>query len=493
MSASHATRLKRAESARILSAQPFIVDAKIQVYDDNKGGVRVEVETRDEFTAIVEPSVNSRAPMFRGGKIGEGNIAGSAKRVALEWRNSIAYNDLFSLQYTDYQFLGDRNELRLTARRGEHDQTMRLEVVRPYYTDLQRFAWLGSVGGTRNYSELLRPARERNAVNVTRQFASVGGLVRAGPVGRLRLIGAMLTHEYANADSLPTLLRRDGFRADSGGAVPVTFRRQEVTRADALIGMRRIRFARVEGFDALTGSQDLRIGLQSGLVLGQSIPLIQSRDRDRFIASDVYAGYGGRSSFVGMQGKSEARYDRDNGVWDGIVTSARVAWYAKPSVRQLTLSQAEFGAGFNMRSPFQVSFADFDGGLLGYHDSRQPGAQRLIVRAEHRVIIPTRYNFADGGIALFAEGGKLWSNSTSPYSVTTPIRGTVGLSLLAAIPPRSRKLWRVDFGLPIGNDPRKKFEVRFSSTDRTRVFWREPQDVIQARERTSPASLFTWP
>ena len=486
-------QIKRAESVRILSAQPFIVDAKIQVYDDNKGGVRLEVETRDEFTAILEPHIEAKAPMFRGARIGEGNLLGSANRVALEWRDGVGYQDLYALQYTDYQFVGDRNELRLLARRGERDQTVRLEVVRPYYTDLQRFAWIASVGGSRDYSEFLRPGHENNAVNVARQFANVGALTRVGPVGRLRLVGAMLTREFAHSDSMATLLHTDGFRPDSGGIIPVAFRRKEVTRADALLGMRRIRFARVEGFDALTGSQDLRVGVQSALVLGQSVPLFQSHDKDRFVAGDIYAGYGGQSSFVGMQAKTEARYDRDRSVWDGIVTSARVAWYAKPSSRQLTLSQIEFGAGYNMQSPFQVSFADYDGGLIGYRDSRQPGAQRLVVRAEHRVIIPTRYNFADGGVALFAEAGKLWSSSTAPYTLTTPVRGTVGLSLLAAIPPRSRKLWRIDFGMPVGNDPRRKFEVRFSSTDKTRVFWREPDDVLQARERTRPASLFTWP
>lgn len=486
-------QIKRAESERILRAQPFLVDARIQVYDDEQGGVRLEVETRDEFSLIFEPSLRAKSPMFRGMRLGDGNFAGAGKMIAAEWQEGRAYNDVIGFQYNDYQFGGERDELRFLARRGERGQELRLELVRPYYTDLQRFAWVGSVGGTREYIGLLRPDRESNAVNVTRQFANLGAVMRVGPVGRLKLVGALLTREFEHADSLPTLLRVEGLRPDTSGAVPVDFRRQRVARVNALLGMRRIRFERVQGFDALRGAQDVRVGMQLGMVLGQSLSMLGSRDRDRFAAGGIYAGYGGPRSFVGMQANSEARFDRDLHKWDSWVTSARVAYYAKPAEKQLMLTQIEFGSGQDMRAPFQLSFADRDGGLLGHRRSREPGAQRLLVRTEQRMLLPMRYNVADVGLGVFAEGGKLWAGSTVPYSVTTPVRGAVGVSIFAAVPPRSRRLWRVDFAMPVGGDPDRKFEVRFSSDDRTRVFWREPRDVIQARERTIPTSLFTWP
>jgi hypothetical protein len=258
--------------------------------------------------------------------------------------------------------------------------------------------------------------------------------------------------------------------------------------------VRRIRFERVQGFDALVGAQDVRVGMQIGAVVGQSIGLLGGRDRDRFVSGNVYAGYGGERSFVGMQAVSEARYDRNDRDWDSHVTSARVAYYAKPTQRQLWLSEIEFGSGHDMRAPFQLSLAARDGGLMGYRKSRQPGAQRLLLRSEHRLVVPTALrNVGDFGVAVFAEAGKLWASNTVPYSVTTPVRSAFGVSLLAAVPPRSRRLWRVDFAIPAGGDPGRKFEVRFSSDDRTRVFWREPRDVLQARERTIPSSLFTWP
>jgi len=319
-------QISRAESERILRAQPFLVDAKINVYDDEQGGVRLEVETRDEFSLIFEPSVKAKAPMFRGLRLGESNLAGSGKLVAAVWREGAPYDDVLAFQYNDYQFGGARNELRFLARRAERGQDVRLEVIRPYYTDLQRFAWIGSVGATRDYVELLRPQQERNAVNVARQFANLGGVVRVGPVGRLKLIGGLLTREFERTDSLPVLFTAEGLQSDSAGPVPASFRRQQATRANVLLGIRRIRFQRVQGFDALVGAQDIRVGVQVGTVFGQSMGILGGRDRDRFVSGDVYAGYGGERSFVGMQAVSEARFDRSSRDWDGLVTSARVAY-----------------------------------------------------------------------------------------------------------------------------------------------------------------------
>jgi hypothetical protein len=146
-----------------------------------------------------------------------------------------------------------------------------------------------------------------------------------------------------------------------------------------------------------------------------------------------------------------------------------------------------------MRVPFQLSLADRDGGIMGHRRSSQAGARRLVFRAEQRLVVPTRLNVADVGLAGFAEAGRLWGEQSVPYSLETPWRGAVGFSVLAAVPPRSRRLWRVDFALPVGSDPRRRFEVRFTSVDRSRVFWNDPGEVQAGRERTAPSSLFSWP
>ena len=486
-------QIRRAESERILRAQPFLVDARIRVFDDEAGGVRLEVETRDDFSMIFEPTIQSKSPLFRGLRIGDSNLGGSATLAAINWRDNRSYNDLLGVNLENYAFGRGRNEFRLAAQRNRFGQDMRLEFVRPYYTDLQRYAWIGSLGGTREPMQFRRGDLPRNALTIRREFANVGAVARVGPVGRLRLVGASLTREVQSTDDQSLLLTREGVMADTTDAPVPTFRPQRVVRANALLGVRAIRFVQVQGFDALTGAQDVRVGMQLGLVAGRSIAVRQARDRDAFLAANLYAAYGGTRSFVGLQAISEARYDRDAKVWDNVVMSGRMAWYFRPAVRQTTVVESEWSAGRDMRVPFQVSLADREGGLMGHRRSTQAGARRLIFRAEQRLVVPTRLNVADVGFAGFTEAGRLWAEQSVPYSISTPWRGAVGVSVLASVPPRSRRLWRVDFALPIGADPQRRFEVRFTSVDRSRVFWNEPRDVQAGRERTAPSSLFTWP
>lgn len=486
-------QIRRAESERVLRAQPFLVDARIQVYDDEEGGVRLDVETRDEFSLVVGGRAGAPSPFLRGLRLGENNLGGGAVATAVEWREGRAYNDVLSAEFTDYQFAGGRQILRVGGTRFERGQELRAEIVRPYFTDLQRFAWIGSAGGTRNFARLMRPMEQENALNVSREFADFGGLIRVGPVGRLKLVGMSVTREKSRVDSVPVRITREGFAIDSGAPLLAPFRTQNVARINALFGVRRIGFRRVQGFDALNGAQDVRVGMEFGSSYGQSMRVAGATDRDRFLASSLYAGWGGPKSFGGLQVVGEARYDRDREAWDNVVMSGRMAWYFKPAAKQLTLVQAEFSSVREMSTPLQLSMGDSRGGLHGHGRSREPGAQRLVMRAEQRLIVPTRYNVADFGLAAFAEAGRLWSDPSVPYAVQTPVRGAVGVSVLAAVPPRSRRMWRVDFALPVSNDPFRKFEVRFTSDDLTRLFWREPNDVEPARARTVPTSLFRWP
>ena len=486
-------QIKRAESERILRAQPYLVDARIRAYDDEQGGVRLEVETRDDFSLIFEPLIRGSSPIFRGIGLGETNLAGNATQAAVEWRDGLAYNDVLGVQYTDYQFLGGRDELRLEARRELFGQRMQLQVVRPFYTDLQRLAWIGSVGGTREPLRFLRGELPMNAVNVRRAFGNVGGLARVGPVGRLKLLGLLLTREEERTDSGSLLLTNEGVFPDTLGTPVPPFLRQNVMRANVLLGFRALRFVRVQGFDALTGAQDIRVGVQAGVAAGHSIPVGPAVDRDRFLATNIYLGWGGEKWFAAAQGITEARYSLDRRQWENVIGSGRAAWYFRPAVRQTTVLQAEWATGRRMKAPLQLSLADREGGLLGHRLSTDPGARRLVFRAEQRLVVPTRLNVADVGLAGFAEAGRLWAERSVPYAVDTPWRGAVGISLLAAVPPRSRRLWRLDVAVPVSNDPRKRVEVRLTGLDRSRTFWRDTPDVERSRERTAPTSLFTWP
>ena len=484
--------VRRAESERIMRAQPFLVDARVLAFADGHGGVRLEVTTRDEFSLLVEPTVALKSPNLRALRLGESNFGGNAMYAAANWRDGGAYRDEFGIRFEDYQFLGERNVFRLHINRLSQGHDFAFEALRPYVTDLQHVAWRAKVGGTRNYEDLVRPELDDNAIGVTREFEDVGAVGRIGTIGHLKLLGLSLSRELVTIDDHTVLVTDSGYQTDKTAPPSTQFRNLDVTRVNALIGIRGLRFTRVNGFDALNGVQDIRVGLQAGMLFGRSMGILGAKDEDAFFLGDVYAGYGNLHSFLGFQTLSEARRDRLRNEWTGVLTSGRLAWYLKPAAKQLTLTEILWSTGYNVQVPFQLSFGDWDGGLHGFSRSSVPGAHRVVFRAEQRALIPSRYNIADFGAAVFVEAGKLWAANV-PYAVTSPVRGSVGFSILAAVPPKSRRLWRVDFAMPVGADPDSKFEIRITNEDRTRAFYTDPVDVRRARERAVPTSLFSWP
>ena len=70
------SELRRAESERILRAQPFLADGSIDVVDNFRGGVDLEVRTIDEASLIFSTSVDGHGPHVRGMKLGSANLSG---------------------------------------------------------------------------------------------------------------------------------------------------------------------------------------------------------------------------------------------------------------------------------------------------------------------------------------------------------------------------------------------------------------------------------
>jgi hypothetical protein len=121
------------------------------------------------------------------------------------------------------------------------------------------------------------------------------------------------------------------------------------------------------------------------------------------------------------------------------------------------------------------------------------GSRRNVARAEARWSGTLVKRRADIGVATFGELGSLWAGD-APYGWTGS-RGSIGVSLLAAYPTRSKRLYRADVAIPLTRQGEGggRVEVRFSSEDRTSRFWEEPNDVARARTGAVPSTLFAWP
>jgi hypothetical protein len=136
--------LRRSESERILRAQPFLVDARVRAYDDGAGGVRLEVETRDEFSVIVGGAAlaGRGAPPVSALRLGEANLMGRGVYAMAQWNDGgRGYRDGVVARLTDYQLFGRPYHSR-SGRATRRAQPVGGRREHPFYTTCS--AWRGA-------------------------------------------------------------------------------------------------------------------------------------------------------------------------------------------------------------------------------------------------------------------------------------------------------------------------------------------------------------
>ncbi len=484
------SELRRAESERILRAQPYIADADVFVVENDHGGVDLEVRTSDEASIVLGGAPRFTSPFLGFLLLGSANVAGQGVYVAGDWREGRGFRDGFSGRLIDYQFQGKPLIVAIEGDRASLGGSWRAEARRPYFTDLQRLAWRGQVGGSEGYTELRLPNGDRPAVQVRRQFFDLGVLGRLGPPGHLSLFGVSVTH--TGLESGDRLIMGDQGIITDVGPLDRTYASHRVTRLNGLFGYRRLSFERRDGLDALTATQDVPVGLQIGALVGRSAPFLSSRDIDTFVSGDLYLGGTSQYGVSRLQLRGEARHPLGL-PWDGILTSGRYTHSMQPSRWRLEQFELEWANVFRQRTPFQLLLGVPEGGIRGYEQSTLAGGQRVVARFEERYLLGTALKQGDVGMALFADVGKQWAGSV-PFGVRTPVLGSLGISLIAAVPPRSARQYRVDLAFPLSQRlAGRGWTVTFTNADRAKFAFRESRDVADAREPTVPSSIFAFP
>jgi len=484
------TELRRAESERILRAQPFIAEARVYVVANGEGGVDVEVQTSDETSIVIGGIVSARAPHVASLLLGNANLAGQGLYATGWWRSGGGFRDGIGTRLIDHQFLGQPLIAGLQLERAPLGASWQLSGARPFFTDLQRTAWRVRVASGTGYTTLREPNGRRPAVAFRRSAFDIGSVMRFGEPGRLNMLGVSLTGiDEGGGDRL---VLTDSGRLRDFGPAPTSYPSHRVARINALVGRRDINYVRLEGLDALTASQDLPVGFQAGLQLGRSLPIGDVRENDIFAAGDLYVGATNGVNTVRLQLQGEARRGTQRQRWDDVLTSGRLTHYLTMSPHLQNQTTLEFSAGFRQRMPFQLLLGIPEGGVRGYEESTFAGSVRVIGRTEQRYTIPNFLGASDAGVAAFADVGKQAAGDV-PFGVTSPIVASVGVSLMAAVPQRSARLWRMDLAVPVTRGAGSRWTVRFSNGDRTAFVFRTPRDVELARETTVPSSIFAWP
>jgi hypothetical protein len=488
------TELRRAESERILRAQPFLADADVVALSDGSGGVVLDVSTVDEVSLIVGGGLSAHSPHLQSARLGEANLMGTATYVVGGWTHGRNFRDAISGKITDYQFMGRPYQLAVWGGRRELGGYWATEASHPFLTDLQRLSWRTTAGRDDGYYYFLRPNSDAAAVKLNRSYGDIGGVIRIGsPGGSVGLLGGSISHEVENPGQQGLIVRDASIVKDPSGVLNNRFSDKQSTRLNALWGVRKINFVRVRGFDALDGTQDLRTGVEFATLLGKGIRGLSGQDDDLFTSAEIYAGAGSQRSYLALDLSAEGRR-ATNSEWDGVLAHGRGAFYLKPSAHHTIVSDLTWSAGWRQRVPFQVTFADRQGGLRGFASSDVGGARRMIARLEDRHLVGKVGHVASAGFAGFLDAGKIWAGDV-PFGFTSPLSVSAGVSILGAVPPQSRRMWRVDLAFPIRGRTQNhgKWEIRFTNHDFTRLFRTEPSDVYSSRERSVPSSVFNWP
>jgi hypothetical protein len=487
------TELRRAESERILRAQPFLADASIEAVANRRGGVDLEVRTIDEISLILSGSVAAESPSVRSVRVGSGNIAGRGLSSSLYWRHQPAFEDRLEFRASDFQFAGRPYVLSVATIRDPLGRDDRGEVTLPFRTDVQRFAWRAVLGESRGHATFTERDSGRLALGFQREYAEAGGIGRLGPPGRLSLYGLSFTNERAFPDTGARRLTDLGMRSDTAADFAGRFRETRAARVNLLLGVRGLRFMRARALDALRGTQDVPLGLQFGTLVGRGVPLLGADSRDVFVASDLYIGLGTPNETYRLQLQAEGRKERGADEWDGLVASGRFARHRRVSTTRTRIMALEWSGTESVLVPHSLSLGTVSGGMRGFRDAPEVGGRRAILRLDEQKYLGAPWDYGDLGFSLFAEAGRLWRGDL-PYGETTKPHVSVGGSVLLAIPMRSTRMWRLEFAVPVTPIPADhRWELRLSHRDLTSFFWREPGDVGSARARAVPASIYNWP
>jgi hypothetical protein len=483
------TDRKLAETGRILRLQPFLADASVRAVADTLGGVRIEIETIDEIPTVFRMRIRGLRPSAI--RFGNGNVGGQGLYLAGSVERGFAYRTGVGVEATAHQLAGRPYRLSVTAERAPLGSTLALALGHPFHTELQRMGWTAGYSDVNGYLSFVRQQGAPLSLGVERRFWNAGLVHRLGSGRNSGFVGALLTGEEVTPAEGFVVISDSGRVADTSSTAGAPVPPYRNIRFNAVVGIRALSFLTVRGFDALTAVQDVATGVQFGTLVGRGFSRSRTRDGDRILAVDLYAGHGSPRSFAGLRLEGEVRLDIEANRRDSMVGSGRLAWYLKPAEAHVLIASAEFGGGRRLRVPFQLRLGDLQGGVRGYADSRKAGAGRVVLRLEDRWSLGGLTRHGAFGLAGFVDAGWLRAGD-APFGVSTRIMTGLGIGFLAAFPPQSARLWRLDLAVPVSRDADAGWEVRLSSAW-TRSFWREPDDVARGRAGAAPSTIFAWP
>jgi hypothetical protein len=477
------------ELARVVRAQPYLAVATVRAESDGGDGVRLVVETVDEVPVIIGGGYTKNG--LTNVKYGNSNIGGSGFYAASQWRDGRAYRDALAMTLRQYGMFGQPIVGEVSAQRDVLGGQFNASVSRPFLSDLEHIAWYAGGTHENTYRAFVRASGPELSLPVSRDIWSVGSVARFGWRGASLLFGPVATYENSRPGDAGVIASDSGLVPADTSVLANRYTPYKTFRAGLGAGFRWLDYMRVTGFDALLGEQDVARGFQLAATFERGLSAFSATDQSSLLSVDMYSGIGTPRSFVGLAMRGEELPAGAGDSWSGAALSGRLAWYVKPSDTRTFEASAEFAGGWRERLPLQLSLGDAVSGVRGYNGAAIAGGRRAVLRLEERSV-SYQTKFVQWGTAFFTDVGKTWSGDV-PFGQTTVARASVGVGLLAAVPPKSRRMLRADLAVPVTGGAPKGWVLRVFATDMTRFFWRDPSDLSPVRAGAPASSIFGWP
>ena len=479
--------LRLEESARILRAPGYLRSAEIFATPAVDSGVDVRVLARDDWS--LRASVSVHGGDVRRFRIAEENVMGRAIRLQARYVNfPFAEHPGFDVSALHHQFFG-RHDAELLLGTSIAGPTAEQSVLRAFKSEFDRTAWRESARYRKEPFFFRSTAIGTVAQPLVLFGGDIGAAMRFGAPGRLKIVGAALSGERLYIEGQPFSVEPANDSA-AIAALAGRFTERRRVRAHLLLGARRLRFLKHGGLDAVNAPEDIREGVEAGVVLGKSLVGGAGRQHDWFGAGELFVGHAfGRRTLVFARGKAEGRWLERERRWDGVIAAGDLVTYHAVSERGVVVVGLSGAGGWDTSTPFQLLLAG-SSGIRGYGYSALPVGRRVVAEAEHRYFLGTAFRAVDVGTVAFVDLARGWKGP-APFGEDIAFAGSVGGGLRLAFPSGSRVTYRLDLAVPLTG--RGGFEVRLGLRQQFGILRGEAEDVARSREQVSSVTVFNFP
>lgn len=447
------------DSERMLRTFEFLADADIFGVRLPSGDVQVVVDTQDEWSTRIEPRLRFDGGLeFEGMRLREDNLLGTGRHISL-FLDREEEERVYGLSYATPHLFRSRWTMAFELGRGEVGRNHHQSIAYPFVGETGRWAFRQAVDRSNRYFEAFMPEGDGELalirVPVRREQFEVGSAVRWGAARyRHTVFGAAVAGEWVDYPAPPEIFRSGGAELAPLVAMPsLQWTPVSSIRLMLLTGQRNVYFVRREGFDTLSGTEDVELGVEAEATFGPTLPVVSS-DRDVAVGLGLFtAGEVHPELMLGAQFAFEGRrsYQTIEGLpeWHDVLAEIDTWAYLRPSPGSPHLYVASVTAvgGWHGRVPFQLTLGG-DTGLRGYARHVDPGGRRVVGTLEHRWYLGAPFDLFDFGSVAFLDAGRIWAGHV-PFGTNSPVRASIGAGIRAAFPPGSRQTFRVDIALPV--------------------------------------------